>query len=185
MADINKIKINGTEYNISPEWASTGTNTIAIGTSSTTGVKLGTVASFADSSSTIKSDYIQLKDTGSEFPTLTLGSDTNSVSINGGLIVRSGDVTLFGQTMSAGYVVGDSATINNDLEVKGDTTISGTLGVTGLTTLGTVTAKGITGSTATIDGLTTINGDLKVTGSSTVSNNITAYSLKLLSLIHI
>ena len=179
MADINKIKINGTEYNISPEWASTGTNTIAIGTSSTTGVKLGTVASFADSSSTIKSDYIQLKDTGSEFPTLTLGSDTNSVSINGGLIVRSGDVELSGGTITAGYVVSDSATINNDLEVKGDTTISGTLGVTGLTTLGTVTAKGITGSTATIDGLTTINSDLKVTGSSTVSNNITAYSLKL------
>ena len=175
MADINKIKINGTEYNISPEWASTGTNTIAIGTSSTTGVKLGTVASFADSSSTIKSDYIQLKDTGSEYPTLTLGSDTNSVSINGGLIVRSGDVTLFGQTMSAGYVVGDSATINNDLEVKGDTTISGTLGVTGLTTLGTVTAKGITGSTATIDGLTTINCDLKVTGTSTLGT-ITAGS---------
>ena len=175
MADINKIKINGTEYNISPEWASTGTNTIAIGTSSTTGVKLGTVASFADSSSTIKSDYIQLKDTGSEYPTLTLGSDTNSVSINGGLIVRSGDVTLFGQTMSAGYVVGDSATINNDLEVKGNTTISGTLGVTGLTTLGTVTAKGITGSTATIDGLTTINCDLKVTGTSTLGT-ITAGS---------
>ena len=175
MADINKIKINGTEYNISPEWASTGTNTIAIGTSSTTGVKLGTVASFADSSSTIKSDYIQLKDTGSEFPTLTLGSDTNSVSINGGLIIRGGDVTLSGQTMSAGYVVGDSATINNDLEVKGDTTISGTLGVTGLTTLGTVTAKGITGSTATIDGLTTINCDLKVTGTSTLGT-ITAGS---------
>ena len=175
MADINKIKINGTEYNISPEWASTGTNTIAIGTSSTTGVKLGTVASFADSSSTIKSDYIQLKDTGSEYPTLTLGSDTNSVSINGGLIIRGGDVTLWGQTMSAGYVVGDSATINNDLEVKGDTTISGTLGVTGLTTLGTVTAKGITGSTATIDGITTINGDLKVTGTSTLGT-ITAGS---------
>ena len=175
MADINKIKINGTEYNISPEWASTGTNTIAIGTSSTTGVKLGTVASFADSSSTIKSDYIQLKDTGSEFPTLTLGSDTNSVSINGGLIVRSGDVELSGGTITAGYVVGDSATINNDLEVKGDTTISGTLGVTGLTTLGTVTAKGITGSTATIDGLTTINGDLKVTGTSTLGT-ITAGS---------
>ena len=102
-------------------------------------------------------------------------TDTGSLEVKGDATVDGSQTVKGDSTVEGSSTTNGNATVKGDLGVEGstnlkDTTVDGSLGVTGDTTIdGSLEVKG----DATVDGSQTVKGDSTVEGSSTTNGNAT------------
>ena len=173
--------LNGTELNLNSVTANTistsGTLTAAGLASLNGGLTVNGERLIANKGLTVSSDGITIEEGGN------LSLVDGNVDVGGtGTLTVNGETTLkkttVNGTLTAGATDVDSLTVNTDkfvVDADGNTTVGGTLNVTGESTLkGGLTVTGAT----TVDSLTstgnaTVGGTLEVTGETTLKNGAT------------
>jgi hypothetical protein len=138
MAEISKIRINGVDLSIEPEWASVSDNTLTIGTDATEKIHVGTLLKIgtqqlhfdnnvllSDDTSLVESGYIQLGGKENTSPSVTIDESGKAIT------ATADDITLKAKTVTANAIMTCAAlnvstivadTINSDISIEGNLT---------------------------------------------------------------
>jgi hypothetical protein len=138
MAEISKIRINGVDLSIEPEWASVSDNTLTIGTDATEKIHVGTLLKIgaqqlhfdnnvllSDDTSIVESGHIQLGGKESTSPSVTIDESGKAIT------ATADDITLKAKTVTTNAIMTCAAlnvstivadTINSDISIEGNIT---------------------------------------------------------------
>lgn len=131
MAEISKIRINGVDLSLEPEWASVSDNTLTIGTGATEKIHVGTLLKIgtqqlqfdnnvllSDDTSLVESGYILLGGKESTSPFVTIDESGNAITLKAKSVTANAIMTCAALKVST--IVAD--TINSDISIEGNIT---------------------------------------------------------------